>query len=505
MSDKIMCLKYAFALSLMASAASAWSYDSGSTGADGAFNPIESATILLPPDGVFNYTSFDIPTGVTITYQKNAANTPVTILVSGDATIAGTINVSATPPLGAGNIVGAGLGGPGGFNGGPGGQAGGVTSTWTNGYAGANIGGPGVGPGGGSPGRVYIPGPWSGSTPQIGPGGGGAYGSAPPGPGSYSPTVPGVTYGNIALTPLVGGSGGGGGVGGVLLPGTGGGGGGGAILIAVSGTLNVTGAILANGGVPVSPTSADGRGSHGGAGSGGAIRLIATTITGNGTISAAGGSYGGENTSLYGGSYYVITHPGYTNGSQNGGAGRIRLESETLTRTAATSPPYVGGIPSVTFVPGLPTLRIASVAGVAVSATPTGAIALPTGTPNPVTVTFTTSGVTVGSSIKLTVNPARGQAFSVTSAPTTGTTESATASVDVDLPVLTSILQASVTYTIVASLGDALGNQYAKGERVERIELTAGLGGESTATLITVSGKRYPFSGPLPLVGANAS
>lgn len=478
----------------------AWSaYLSGSTGADGAFNPTVSQSVQLPDSGVFNYTSVNIPAGVTITYKKNAANTPVTLLASGDVTIAGTINVGATAPADANDISGPGLGGPGGYNGGRGGQAGGDAGNWVNGSGGPNIGRAGVGPGGGAPGTVIKPNPtWNATT--AGPGGGGSYSAASAGVGSYCPATPGATYGNVNMLPLVGGSGGGGGAGGSVLPGTGGGGGGGAILIAASGTISVTGSILADGGLPVSATTTNGRGARGGGGSGGAIRLIATTISGNGTISAAGGSYSGEfSNQSVGSSYYVCTS--YDNGAHNGGPGRIRLESETLTRTAATNPLYVGGAPGPSFVPGLPSLRIASIAGLAVPATPTGNgdVTLSPDAPNPVTVAFVTSGITVGTSIKLTVIPPLGNATVVTSAPTSGSLDGASASVDVNIPTGSSILQASLTYTVVAAVGDAM-SVYAQGERVEQVRLVSTLGGDATATLITLSGKEYPV--PLAVLAA---
>lgn len=293
------------------------------------------------------------------------------------------------------------------------------------------------------------------------------------------------------MIPLLGGSGGGGGAGGPAAPGSGGGGGGGAILIAASGTFDVTGSILANGGAPGATGDIAARGVYGGGGSGGGIRLIATTISGNGTISAVGGASWGEvwQNATYG-AYGVCTNA--ANGSANGGAGRIRIESETLLRTTATNPIYVGGSPSLVFVPGLPTLKIDSIGGVAVPSQPSGVgdVALPSGFTNPVTVTFVTSGVTVGSSIKLTITPAQGTAYSATSAPTTGTTGSATASVSVSLPSGPNTLQASVTYTVVASVGDAM-SVYAQGERVERVTLASTLGKESSVTLTTVSGKEY--------------
>lgn len=488
-------LRVAFASSLFVASGSVFAaYISGSTGADGAYNPTVSESVQLPPDGIFNYTGVNIPSGVTITYLKNAANTPVTILSSGDVTIAGTINVSATTPT---NVSDPGIGGPGGYNGGGGGQPGGTISTWVNGYSGPNVGRAGVGPGAGGPGSVHVPSadPSYGVVPDVAVGGGGAFGAiAVTSGGNYSPTTPGVTYGNTTLMPLLGGSGGGGGAGGPVAPGSGGGGGGGAILIAASGTINVTGSILANGGAPFTLGAlSTGRGACGGGGSGGAIRLIATTVSGNGTISAIGGTscYERLTDATHGGTYLVT----YAAHSNDGGNGRIRIESESLIRTAATTPTYVGGSPSLVFVPGLPTLSITSVGGVAVPAVPTGNsdVTLPSNFTNPVTVDFVTTGVTVGSSIKLTVTPVKGVAYSVvTSAGTTGTTDLATASVSVNLPSGTNnTLQASVTYTVVASVGDAMG-VYAQGERVEKVTLTSTLGSKgSTVMLTTVSGKEY--------------
>jgi len=148
---------------------------------------------------------------------------------------------------------------------------------------------------------------------------------------------------------------------------------------------------------------------------------------------------------------------------------------------------------SLISVPSLPTLAIASIGGLPVPAQPSGDgdVSLPANFTNPVTVTFVTTGVTVGSSVKLTVMPVRGTAFSVTSAPTTETTASASTSVSVTLPPGQNVLQASVTYTVVASVGDAM-SVYAQGERVEKVQLASIMGAKaSTVTLITISGKEY--------------
>ncbi len=48
----------------------AGAFDSGSTGADGDFNPSVSTEVQLPPNGILNYRSVNIPTGVTVTFNK---------------------------------------------------------------------------------------------------------------------------------------------------------------------------------------------------------------------------------------------------------------------------------------------------------------------------------------------------------------------------------------------------------------------------------------------------
>ncbi len=462
----------------------AFGFESGSTGADGAFNPTVNTQLQLPPSGIFNFTSVTIPVGVTVTFKKNATNTPVIILASENVSIAGAIGVSggnatAAGAAGDGNLGDDGIPG----KGGPGGYDGGVGGMVPRGR-----GGDGLGPGGGTGGRPSC----VNNGNYYGSAGGGGFGGTG-GNSTWcqgSTNLGGASYGSKLLLPLVGGSGGGGGAAGNLLGGSGGGGGGGgAILIAASGTVSITGGIYANGGWGGN-TSGDQVGSPGGGGSGGGIRIVASTITGNGPIQAVAG---GALSSGY----------GYAAGGEAGGNGRIRLEAETFTRTAASSPTHEFGPPGPVFIAGLPTLRIASVAGVAAPAEPTGNadITLPSTTTNPVTVVFQTTGVPVGNTVKLTVKPATGAATSAISPALVGTTDSATASVDINLAGGPSILEATTAYTIVAAVGDALGAQYAKGERVEKIELAAIVGGPSTATLITVSGKRYPMVAPIAALG----
>ena len=489
-------LAAAVALALCITAGPAMAYNSGSSGADGALNPTVDTAIQLPTSGVLNYTTVNIPAGVKVTFSKNTLNTPVVILTSGDVTIAGTVDVSgkASPDVGTagdGSIPNDGLpggGGPGGYDGGQGGPLQG------------RIGGSGLGPGGGGGGLFpYTSANASGNcaSSDVNPGNGRPVASGGAGGGfanqggapqicasqSGSPTVGGA-YGAAALLPLVGGSGGGGGAGGVGFVGSGGGGGGGALLIASSGTVNVTGSLLAGGGGGGTVTGS-GAGASGGGGSGGAIRIIATTISGNGTINAQHNN---------GGTVTTLLQPGYL--ATTGGAGsdgRIRLEAETLLRTAATAPIHTVAAPGPIFVSGQPTLSITSVAGVAAPANPTGVadIQFPTNVSNPVTVTVATTGVPPGNTVKLLLTPPTGAIVTATSSALTGSTTSATASASITLPAGASTLQATITYTVIASLGDTL-SRYANNERVGKIMLVATLGGRSETNMITVSGKTYP-------------
>ena len=101
------------------------SFSSGSTGADGALDLTSGDKVVqLPPAGILNYTTVNIPSGRTLSFQNNLTNTPVIMLAQGAVNIAGNINISASQQKNA-NIPG-----PGGFYGGAPGQ-------------------PGLGPGGG--------------------------------------------------------------------------------------------------------------------------------------------------------------------------------------------------------------------------------------------------------------------------------------------------------------------------------------------------------------------
>ncbi len=442
----------------------AQTFSSGSTGADGPFNPTANTALTLPPNGVFNFTTVNIPAGVTVTFTRNAANTPVILLATGDVTINGTLVVDG----GAASAFGRpGRGGPGGFDGGAG--ADGVGTT---------LAGFGLGPGGGAPGNGVTAG-----------GGGGGYGAAGAAgvatPGTGTPGAGGAAYGSAVLRPILGGSGGGGG--GAILGqavGGGGGGGGGAIVIASStrATFNtpfVLNATVIRAGGGAGSSTIGGNGGGGGGGSGGAIRVIAPTISGSGRLEARGGSGGSSNGGV-------------------GANGRIRLDATTLTFSGTTDPLTTTGLPQPVFPgTGQPTLTIASVGGVAAPASPGGSflaapdILLPTGTTNPVEVVLTASNIPLGTAIQVTATPQSGGRATATSTGLSGSQASSTASASLTLSLTqTSVLTATATFPLVASAGQ--GPIYAEGEEVRWVRVASTFGGGSTLTYVTASGKEVP-------------
>ena len=443
--------------------AQAAGFSSGSTGADGAFNPTTSQTIDLPATGVFNYTSVNIPTGVTINYNKTTSNAPVVILASGDVTITGTIDVSGGNGWdgcdGLANDSGnPGLGGPGGYDGGYGGM-------YLNNRQGSN----GLGPGGGKGGSV----PSSCQTSNGG--GGGGYVQAGNRIGCYfgdGNAAGGPAYGSAWLTPLLGGSGGGGGSGandpqGYL--GTGGGGGGGAIMIVASGKVALDGSINANGGNGGNCKSIFnfyGRYSGtGGGGSGGGIRIVASnfSVTNAAGLLVNGGGAGSSYSS-------------YSNGG-NGSLGYTRTET------------YTSG--TFSFL-GAPTLVFTKLNGAAVTQNPSGQgdVQLTADTPNPVTVELASSNVPIGTVINLKVVQQRGAIDSFNSTPLSGNINGATAAASVNIPMGVSTLYATASFNTTVAMSKALST-YAQGEPVEKVRLETVLNGKSSATLITATGKEF--------------
>jgi hypothetical protein len=430
-------------------------FNSGSTGVLGAFNPQANIEVDLGlyPDGKLNYTTVNIPAGVAVTFKKNAANSPVYILATGDVTIAGTITVNG---IDGGGIY-AGKGGPGGYDGGLGGTPG-------------LEGGKGLGPGGGNPGSVSTN--ISYSSGAGGGGGSATNGSNGGGTATYGPGgTGGGTYGNTRMIPLIGGSGGGGGAGSsnssFTNSGGGGGGGAGSLLIASSGTITLTGSITANGGKGGIDTSGSYYAGGGGGGSGGFVKLMANTIAGEGTISVSGG--GGGIGSYAGGA---------------GGSGMIRFEANTVTRVANTTPPYTYSYPGTVFVTNIPTLTITSVGGVNVPANPTGEygspdITLPSTTTNPVSVNISATNIPVGTQVTVTSTPEFGTATTATGL----LNSSSTASVSITLSTsYQSILTATATFTVQTAM-------YWDNEKIEKVRVATTMGKGSDVTYITEKGR----------------
>lgn len=440
-------------------------FSSGSTGADGAFEPVTDTVLQIPESGVFNFTTVTIPTYVNVTFTKNSRNTPVTILASGDVTINGTISLNAGN---ASNII-PGAGGPGGFDGGQGATAN---------HRGSNGGGPGGGNGGM---------PITTSAAGGGCGGGAGYflvGAA----GGASGGSGGLAYGNERTLPMIGGSGGGGGGGTTAYSGGGGGGGGGALVIASSGTVTINGSITANGGGAYQGEHGEYVGyphyftyyyaGGGGGGSGGSIRLLANILSGNGTLSAVGGGPG----------YGWLTSGG------SGSVGRIRIEAASIQRTAASTPPMSLAYPYAVEPSNMPTLKITAIGGVNVPDVPAGSfsapdVILPFNTKNPVIIKVNAENIPIDQTVTITALPAGGTAASAVGA-LSGTEASSTVSIPLNISMAyPSLITATVTYQLSAM---NIKDFYIAGEKVERVRVAANLGGKSSITYITVSGKEIP-------------
>lgn len=437
-------------------------FNSGSSGANGAFPPgavpaltteitldlrdgtvtfldaggVPLDAVMLPAvpaggfqDGIVQFTTVDVPEGVTLRIINNLARTPVTILATGDVNVAGTIDVrgeNGDPAL----VGRGGFGGPGGFKGGNG-Q---ITRT----RATLDAAGEGLGPGGGKGGG------FGNDSDGVGGGGGAGFGTVGLSGDFNNPANGGSTYGTLGLLPMVGGSGGGGGSAkeNGLGSGGGGGGGGGAILIASSTTIDVSGSILAIGG-------RGGNGvvnniSSGGGGSGGAIRLMAETLSVAGTLSAAGGGRGTAQN---------------RNGGR-GGLGRIRLEAVTFNFTGTiTGISNNGGLGPV-FLPNPPSVRIVTVGPLfdptlhAVPASPTGNIGgtdVIVDAPGTFTIGLAASQVPLGTTIRVTAKPETDAApiGPVFSLGLSGTVGDSTTTVDLTFPTAgLFFIEARATFTV---------------------------------------------------------
>ena len=278
------------------------SFDAGSNGTLGDVIITTNTTLNLPDDGKLHFKNLTVNSGVTLSFNRNARNTPVFILSQSNVVVDGTINVDG----GDRSANTGGLGGPGGFDGGK------------PGFGAEVPPGFGYGPGGGVAGNNS-----------------GCGGTDRPQNGSYGTLGFSATngiYGNTLLIPLVGGSGGGGGQGSA----TGGGGGGGAVLIAANTRIAIGGTVSARGALG---------GACDNAGSGGAIRLVSFRVEGSGTLTTQGGNTPNR-------------------GFGTGGDGRVRVD--TVIRTGLnftiSGVSTIGGNLLV-FPTTVPTLNVTEAAG----------------------------------------------------------------------------------------------------------------------------------------------
>jgi hypothetical protein len=373
----------------VASSLHAQALNSGSDGTDGALTLTSPGEVIFDPvamgldtdrDNVFHFTTITIGVGVIVKMPFNRLQgAPVIWLASGAVQIDGTIDLNGQRGADAtsGLLTRLSVPGPGGYPGGPG------------------AGGPGFN-----------------TAPRgFGPGAG------PLSAGHAFPTHQAVfapAYGNALLVPLRGGSGGSGG-GTFSTPGGSGGAGGGALRIFSSTSIGVNGAITVDGG--------DGGGagdSGGGGGSGGSIHLIALTISGTGTLSAAGGRYN------------------QFNGLFDASVGRVRLDAPSNQFSGVSNALLTRGTPyNVPLPAGMPSVRVTSIAGIAIAPSPTGETAAPDATINqsgPVAVTIEAKNIPPGTVVQLRILSEAVQYFVVNAAPLQGTLEFSTATASVTFP-----------------------------------------------------------------------
>lgn len=327
-------------------------------------------------NGIWNFTSIEIPSGITVYFKKNAGNTPVTWLATENVDIQGWVNVSGNSYTSSNTPGNEAKGGPGGYDGGLGGTSFQVAGTYN--------GSPGSGPGGGS-----------GGIDRWGDGVGGSF------------------TGNSYLIPLVGGSGGGGTSSTPTANGINGGAGGGAILIASSKDINVSGAIEAYGGANYytydngTPTQGRNTALTSGSGSGGAIRLVADRVLGGGQLRVDRGATNNETNTATNGKIRI---EGYFRGILN-------TASNITSGTVTASVPLAVTVPPAGTSPGL---TITHVAGTAVTQPPTGSLSSPdvifssTGTVN---ITVTAANIPDGTAVTCRVT----SGSQIINLPTTGT------------------------------------------------------------------------------------
>jgi len=463
---------------------SAYTFFTGSDQCDAGASTNTAVQIPNAPpggfaDGVYHFTDVNIPAVngsrfiIPVGYSPNV---PLTILSQGDIRIQGGGNqgvhlyfqgtIGRAVPGSVPNFsVAGGKGGPGGFDGGASGDGGAAPANGSAGF------GPAGGPGGLSAAAAVT----------------GFFG----GVATPSPLNP-------SLTPLSGGSGGGGGAG--IAPATlscetnptgfsggSGGGGGGALLLAASGKVSIEGGstIHIEGGTGGVNNNTSCR-LYGGGGSGGALRVVGSEITGSGTIEAGGGFRG--------------------DGGLRAPGAFVRFEAGLNTFTGPVNAASGGSFLSFPTAPvpaNQPSLRIASLGGSQAPALATATLTNPDITfanaiSAPVTLQMAASNVPLGTTINIKVVPANGTPTTAVTGGLTGTLASSTAQATVTLPPGAGIISATATFNLTAGGGGGGGGDLAlnalpliDGERPQQMQVVTTADGRSRTYLIARSGARF--------------
>jgi hypothetical protein len=254
-------------------------------------------------------------------------------------------------------------------------------------------------------------------------------------------------------------------------------------VIASSTQITISGAVTANGGKGGMLGANCSFNTVAGSGSGGAIRLVASQILGAGTLQATPG--------IQPSCFYNFLN-----------SGRIRVEANTLSFTGTSTPGFSPGAPTgvtVASVPPLisaPSLRIASIADVAMPPVPIGSatmpdVTLPVGTGNLVPVVLTANNIpvptlfTVQVHLPTTSNPM----VTVTSGASSGSFASSTATANVTLtPSQVSVLIVYANFNIPPTIARLF--PLIDGEEVDHVMMAAGLGETSSTSLVTKHGKK---------------
>jgi hypothetical protein len=115
---------------------------------------------------------------------------------------------------------------------------------------------------------------------------------------------------------------------------------------------------------------------------------------------------------------------------------------------------------------------------------------LPWGTANPINIVVKGANIPVGTTITIKASPSVGTAVTGT-----GTLAGIDADSSVTIPIsiataYPSVITVTCTYTVIASNGS--NPIYAGGERVDKVRVASVVGGGSSITYITESGREVP-------------